>query len=331
MIIPKQIIAETSRACNLRCLGCPINTDPETGPRAFMDVGYFRSIVDRINFPTVFIPWLGGEPLMHPDYTEMVKYVTDREIPMYITTNGHFWNDELFDHILGRTSCYQIIFSLDGLPGSKSITAARPGSNPGLVVENIRKFLDMKLRTEAPIDVAVKIVHRGQDYEEIEEYINYWLDRGIDYVCVGKMLDLETEKPMRRYPCQYFDNNFMVIRHDGTLVLCAYNDHVVNDGANPLFKLDETTPLLEAYNDYRYEHYRQRQLVGQYDGPCGNCGFAYTGQGFVGDVVFRSRPERTVHYKSGYYNQLFSLTKKDKPAEYYQRGSTVEDAGRYYG
>jgi hypothetical protein len=295
-----------------------------------MDFDYFKSIVDRINFPTVFIPWLGGEPLLHPQYGEMVKYISSKNIPYYITTNGHYWNNEVFCHILGESTCYQIIFSLDGLPGSKSITAARPGSDPQKVVDNIKNFLHMKKVIDPNIDVAVKIVSRGQDYEEIEEYVMYWLGEGVDYVCVGRMLDQETPKSMRRYPCQYYDNNFMVIRHDGELVLCAYNDRVVNDGENPLFKLDKTTPLLEAYNSPEYEHYRRRQARGIYDGPCNNCGFAYTGQGMDGEVRFRSQPQVKVYYRSDYYNQFYSLKDRRKTEKYYFQGSTIEDAGGYY-
>lgn len=330
VLVPKQIITEVSRTCNLRCVGCPINADSHTGRAVFMDVDYFKSIVDRIDFQVVLIPWMNGEPLMHPDYHEMVKYVTDRKIPMYITTNGHFWNEELFDHITDDTSCYQIIFSLDGLPGSKSIKAARPGSNPDRVVDTICGFLNMRDRKSAKIDVAVKIVQRGQDWEEVEDYILYWLDRGVSYVCEGRMLSEHTDSPMRRYPCQYFDNNFMVIRHDGELVLCAYNSDVVNNGANPLFTLDRETPLLDAYNDPRYQKYRDLQRKGTYVGPCVNCGFAYTGQGMDGTVRFRSDPSKEIFYRRDYYNSFYSLNDRYKARSYYKDGATVADAGSYY-
>ena len=324
MLIPKQVILEVTSRCQLRCKGCPLTLSGY--PRGDMDLGYFESVIDRIDFPCVVIPWMNGEPLLHPGYADMVRYVTDRKLPMYITTNGHIWHEELFQHITDDTSCYQIIVSLDGMPGSASITAARPGSNAYKVVTTIEGLLDLKRRKDALLDVAVKIVNRGQDWEEIERYILYWLERGVDYVCEGRMLSECTVDHMRRYPCQYYDNNFMVIRWDGRLVLCAYNDQVVNRGANPLGELDATTDLLEVYNGEAYEHYRRRQKVGIYDGPCAACGFAYTGMGMDGEVRFRRALDKRIFYRRDYYNQFYSLKEKRKPVRYYAAGAKAEAA-----
>ena len=287
-----------------------------------MDLGYFKSVIDRIHFPVVVIPWLNGEALLNPNYFEMVRYITERGHRTYLTTNGHFWNDELFEHITDDTSCYQIIVSIDGLPGSPSITAARPGSRPEKVLDTIDRLLELKRKKHSKLDIAVKLVERGQDWEEIERYVAYWLRRGVDYVCVGRMLDTETVEPMRMHPCQYYDNNFMVIRHDGELVLCAYNERVVNHGENPLFMLDSKRPLLDAYNDKRYQKYRRNQHRGVYDGPCANCGYAYTGHGFAGKVMFRNPGliQEELFYHQDHYNAFFSLVDRRKPDNYYQRG-----------
>ncbi len=329
MIYPKQIIIESSAVCNLRCKGCPINTNSNRG--GLMEWSYFKSIIDRIDFPVVVIPWANGEPLMHPQIAQMVEYINAAGHKQYLTTNGHFWNESLFQRITDPDStCYQIIFSLDGLDDSVSIVKARPGSDPEKVLSTINDFLDLKRKKGAKLDVAVKIVRRGQDWQEIEEYILQWLDRGVDYVCEGRMLEEDTVDRMRRYPCQYFDNNFMVIRWDGRLVLCAYNDKVVNNGENPLFALDEMTPLLEAYNSEAYQRYREHQNQGCYDGPCATCGFAYTGMGMDGWVRFRKDPKRKISYRRDYYNSFYSLQDRGKVAAYYKPGGGVIDAGDFY-
>jgi MoaA/NifB/PqqE/SkfB family radical SAM enzyme len=312
-------------------VGCPINSDEQTGAGVFMDPAFFKSIIDRIDFKTVVIPWMNGEPLMHPRIAELFAYISAAGHPWYVTTNGHFWNDAVFEHITdGDSTCYQVIVSIDGLPGSESITGARPGSNPRKVVETIGRLLELKNRKGSSVDIAVKAVQRGQDWGELEEYTLYWLDQGVDYVCIGRMLEQETSVPMRREPCQYFDNNFMVIRHDGELVLCAYNDRVVNDGENPVATLDATTPLLEAYNAHAYQRYRDMQNRGVYPGPCENCGFAYTGQGLTGEVAFRRDPGKRIYYRNDYYNTMMSYKDRGKSAAYYEQGATAETAGTYY-
>lgn len=326
-LVPKQIIIEVTNRCNLSCRFCPL-VESEY-PIGDMSLDFFKSIVDRIDFPTVVVPWMNGEPLLHPKYYEMIKYLVDKDLPCYITTNGHFYNKELFDLITEENSCYQIIVSLDGVfdPYSRSIELARPGSNRGKVGENIYKFLRLKKRKGNNIDLAVKLCHRGQDFEEIERYIQFWLNQEIDYVCVGKTLIGEVPVGMRIHLCQYSHNNFMVIRWDGKLVACVYNDEMTNKNAFPLGEVDFSTPLLDIYNNSAYKTLREGHSIGVFPPPCNICGFAYTGAGMSGTIKFRNPlfQSQTIFYKRDYYNEFFSLTDKSKENNYYgSRGSMEE-------
>jgi len=301
-----------------------------------MDFDFFTSVIDRIDFDCTVVPWLNGEPLLHPRYFEMIKYITDRKIPCYITTNGTIWNDDLFGHLLDSngTSCYQIIFSLDGLwdDKSRSIEKARPGTDRGLVRDNIETFLKYKRLHHSPIDTCVKICRRGQDYEEVEEYVIYWLQqKGVDFVCVGSALVDDKVDDMRIYPCQYSDNNFMVIKSDGRVAFCAYNDTMTNDPMYAVGMLDKTTPLLDFYNNEKYTAFRKAQRKGVFNEPCKSCGFAYTGHGIVGTVTFRRKDFTLgpVYYHQDYYNQFYSLKKKLKRDEYYDMEWDTGVCSRY--
>jgi radical SAM protein with 4Fe4S-binding SPASM domain len=322
MLIPKQTILEVTTNCNLKCKYCP--TVDGHLPSGQMSMEFFKSIVDRVEFDSTVVCFLNGEPLLHPNYYEMIKYVTDRKHKTYITTNGSIWNNDLFELITDETSCFQIVFSLDGLPDSRSrsIEIARPGSNREVILKNINRFRELKVKKNSSIDMSVKICERGQDYEEIENYIEYWLTQeGIDYVCLGKPLIQENEESMRVYPCQYSDHNFMVIRWDGTLARCSYNEKASFDGAN-FGKLDFTTPLLEVYNNDAYTKFRQDQRAGTFSKPCDTCGYAYTGIGWKGILTTRKQDSKLygqkVFYKQDYYNQFFSLKERSKPDEYYK-------------
>ncbi len=327
MIVPKQIILEVTSMCNLKCRFCPNTILGERG--VHMDWDYFVSVIDRIvaeRLPSVVIPWMNGEPLLHPRYEEMVRYITDHSLRCYITTNGMLWNEDLFQHITGPTSCYQLIFSLDGLldEESESVEKARPGSNRKSIGENIRRMIALRNSKGSHLHVAVKLCQRGQDWEEVERYIDFWLREGADYVCIGRQLTDDHTPGMRTSFCQYFDNNFMVIRADGRLVACAYNDAVVNHGALPLGLLDETTPLLEVYNNVFYAALREAQLAHRWPGPCRTCGFAYTGQGMTGTVQLRDQRllQSPIYFHKDYYNEFYSLKKNWKPRDYYTHGAT---------
>ena len=313
MVIPRQLVLEVSSCCNLHCIGCPINSDSSSG---FMDFDFFKSCIDRINFPATVVAWLNGEPLMHPRYGEMVDYMIRKNQRFYTTTNGHFWRDDFFRRVTDPDStCYQVLFSLDGLPleESRSIEAARPGSNRAKVLSTIERFIELKRSKNASLDIAVKICERGQDYEEFERYISYWLNQGVDYVCVGRFLENDHVDPaFRLHRCQYFDNFSFEIRWDGRMVPCSYNAHAMNEDALHLGVLDFTMPLLEAYNNEAFTALRKAHHEGTFPYPCNTCGFAYTGMGLEGVVKFRDKllGERPIYYHSDYYNSFYSYREK---------------------
>ena len=323
MIIPKQVNVEITSKCNLHCLGCPYN---ETGSGEDMDVDFFKSIIDRIDFPTVVVPQVIGEPLLHSRCTELMKYIGDKKLPFYITTNGMIYNEELYDYILSGNYCYQVVFSLDGMPGTGNIEKTRPGSSETKVLANINRFIEERNRRSSNMVIGVKICRRGQDWGEIERYIPYWLDRSADYVIVGDLLENHNTPGLRTEPCQYFANNFMVIKSDGKMVLCAYNNEI-NKGRNWLGTLGRDDNLLEAYNNDAYTFYRLEQKVGRFHGPCQTCGFAYTGYGLTGTVRFRGS-NRKIYFSRDYYNHFYSLKKKWKPEKSYEIGAAI--AEEYY-
>jgi MoaA/NifB/PqqE/SkfB family radical SAM enzyme len=314
-----------------------------------MEWGFFKSIVDRINFPTTVVLWLNGEPLLHPQYSEMAKYVSSKGIRWYITTNGHVRDEATFTHIVSKSStCYQVLFSLDGLPSekSKSIEITRPGSKRNFVLNTIEDFMSMNDMAGHPVDVGIKLCERGQDTEEIEEYIATWLAEGVDYVVIGRMLSQHNPQSLRIYPCRYFWDQAMEIRWDGTVIPCSYHLEVANNHALDMAQLDKETPLLDVYNNSRYQSLRQSHAQGIFPPPCDTCGFAYCGDGFDGVIRFRSSKldsvvgGQQIFWHSDYYNQFFSFKKKrvgisytrswedtiGKDCEAIKAGATIEGA-----
>lgn len=326
-LIPQQLDLEVSAQCNLRCKLCPILH--EGAPTGLMDFEFWKSIVERVaQDPRLanmsIVNWLNGEPLLHPHYGEMCEILNSLGLRYYVTTNGTLWNQRVFEALTARGStCYQIIFSLDGLPvpESRSIEIARPGSTREKVLRTLGEFISLARKNEAKLDIAVKAVQRGQDWEEIEKYIaHFLLMPGISYVCIGKPLAALNEESMRVYPCQYSDNKFMVVRYDGTLVRCAYNHRAHNLAEGSFGILDRETPLVEAYNNPAYQAFRAEQRGGVFSGPCAECGFAYTGSGYRGEVRFEhgELAGRTVYFREDYYNKFYSLTPpRRKPESYY--------------
>jgi len=322
--VPKQVIIESTSRCNLQCKFCP-NVQNKDFPTGDMDMSLFRHVVDLIaeEMPeTIAIPWMNGEPFLNPNFLEMCQYLSEKGIRFYVTTNLTMWKEDIIRYLLSdRSTCYQIIVSVDGLPDSKSIELARPGTDKDVLLTNLYKLMRIKGEMDSQKNLAFKICERGQDWQEIEEFVQYWLvEDTIDYICVGKPLKDENEESMRRSPCQYFDRNFMVIRWNGECVPCAYNDKVSNKGMLTYGRITVETPsLLDVYNNTYITDLRTRQLNGDFPKPCDQCSFAYTGMGMRGSVAFRNDPDESYFYQQDYYNMFFSKKRDWKPDSYYDQ------------
>ena len=314
--IPQQIAIEINNTCNLRCSGCMQSLGYKKQEN--MTFEFFKSIIDRNTFGATIMPFMNNEPLLHPDIYKMMKYVIEKEQRCYLTTNGMIYNQNLYELMTQKNSCYQIVISLDGLPGSKSIKMCRPGSEEEIIIHNIFRFLALKQKNGNNIDVCIKICQRGQDWEEIEEFIYLWLSYGVDYVCVGKMLN-QSGLELRKFPCQYFDNKFMLIRADHRAVPCMYCYDVSINDYFQIGELDEKQDLIEFYNNDVYTRLRENQNQGIFGGPCKTCSSAYTGHGFRGKFQFNDKSKKnigTIYSSLDYYNQTFSLRDKAKGVQF---------------
>jgi hypothetical protein len=323
MIRPKQIYIEATNRCNLKCKGCP-SVSNETFPIGDMDLGFFKSIVDRINWDCTIIPFMNGEAFLHPKYLEMIEYLNEKEKRFYFTTNLTIMRKDVLREAMKKDSgCYQIIVSLDALFGTGNVAKTRPGSDEELIKKNLYELLALKRETKSKVEITLKLCRRGQDWGEIEKFVQFWLsDSDIDHIVVGNIFTGSNEEPMRTEPCRNIDNNFMIVRWNGRLIPCTLNTRMANDLAMSYGVLNRTEDLIEKYNNSIISKMRKDQDEGRYNEVCAHCSFAYTGVGFHGVVNFRGSDE-TYWFQQDYYNAFFSKNKNWKPDAYYLREKEV--------
>lgn len=87
-----QISIEISNICNLKCVFCPSRKLERK--RAILPFTVVKKIVDEISdskflTPDGYIsPFVMGEPLMHPQFEQIVEYIKKRGIRLVINTNA---------------------------------------------------------------------------------------------------------------------------------------------------------------------------------------------------------------------------------------------------
>jgi MoaA/NifB/PqqE/SkfB family radical SAM enzyme len=124
-----------------------------TRPRGRMDLDAYKRVIDQIGGTLILIQfWNQGEPFLHTQFVEMIRYTKQKGIAAMTSTNGHFLDSESRVNELIASGLDEIIISLDGMD-QKSYAAYRVGGQFQKVVDGIRLLSERKriLKSKTPI------------------------------------------------------------------------------------------------------------------------------------------------------------------------------------
>lgn len=106
---------EITNACNLQCKHCASSCSPYNAD--YLSVENIERVLDSAlkNFgPTFMVVLTGGEPLLHPQFKEIVNSISDRKLQWGITTNASLIDDSIIE-LFREAGLASISVSLDGL------------------------------------------------------------------------------------------------------------------------------------------------------------------------------------------------------------------------
>ena len=94
-IYPDRIYVESTNHCNLKCIMCPTGLGVIRRPKGYMAMDLYRRIVDETGplvGSAVLHSW--GEPLMHPQLFDMIRYGKRAGIRMETSTDITLLDEE---------------------------------------------------------------------------------------------------------------------------------------------------------------------------------------------------------------------------------------------
>lgn len=148
---------ELSNICNFKCDFCPI-TVTKRKPRS-MPLSVFKKIADQVaeNWSTsCLMLHVLGEPLLYADVISAVRYASDRQLKVIVTTNGSLLNEDMIMG-LNDSGLYSMDISLELLGVDRHVSR-----HSGLrfedyyrhVVESVRM-----IREKTNIQLIVKVMN----------------------------------------------------------------------------------------------------------------------------------------------------------------------------
>jgi len=273
---PDRLYVESTNYCNLRCVMCPTGIGVIQRPKGYMAMELFRRIIDEVapHAPAIVLhSW--GEPMMHPELFEMVRYARERDLWVETSTNITLLTEERIRRLLA-SGMSQLYLAMDGVTRA-TYEGVRVGASFDKVMRNVERLLELKRETGSRLRIVLQIIAMSETRDEVREFVSRWTRPEVDQVNV-KHLDtwgdqveaisahaIARETPPVRRPCPNLWYHGYIF-WDGSLVSCE-RDY---DIKTPLGNVKDG--VLAAWHGPRMRALREKHVRGDYSAPaCAHC------------------------------------------------------------
>jgi len=188
---PPYLQIEPTSICNYRCVFC-YQTDNKfnkrsTGFMGHMKLETFKEIIDQAYGNVEFISLASrGEPLLCPEFKDMLKYTRDKFFNLKINTNASLL-DEKMAHAILESGVKTLVFSADAA-SKKLYDELRVNGDLNKILKNIKKFQDIKVKKYPDSKIITRVsgvkVNTKQNLDEMEKFWGSLVDQVafVDYV-----------------------------------------------------------------------------------------------------------------------------------------------------
>lgn len=289
--VPISIAFEPTTSCNLRCPECPSGLRSFTRPTGMLEAELFKKTIDELHRQLLYlIFYFQGEPYLHPQFLELVRYAAARKIYTATSTNAHFLNDENARKTV-ESGLDRLIISIDGTT-QETYQSYRVGGKLEKVIEGTENIIKWKkkLNSRTPHVIFQFLVVKPNEHQ-LDEVVALADKLGVDQVGfkTAQIYDYENGSPLipdnprySRYRKQadgtYTIKNRLlnqcwkmwhscVITWDGKVVPCCFD----KDATHQLGNIKEQS-FTSVWKSIPYDTFRQALLCSRDQiEMCRNC------------------------------------------------------------
>lgn len=225
---PIVLVIEPTSICNLRCEMCWWSDKSFTSERShmgWMDFGLFKAVVDEASEAGLCsMVFAGrGEPTLHPDFSKMVAYATQKGIiDVKINTNATKLTDKMARELLEAGPAL-IVFSIDAHT-KESYEEIRRGAKFEEVTKNLKRFTELKKNVfpNSPTlsRVSMVVFKKSQDIEQAKVFWNGLADEFASERATERLGIYESPlRPTENSPCSFLWERLYIL-WDGRINPC---------------------------------------------------------------------------------------------------------------
>ncbi|MCX5884682.1 MAG: radical SAM protein [Proteobacteria bacterium] len=188
---PMVLNVELTNRCTENCIWCPRDSMDRT--QGFMEVTLFKKIIDEASlYPKLrklFVHWM-GEPLLHPDFLECIKYASSKKVAemILIATNGVLLTEKIMKGLI-ETKVDELYISIDAASSGRyeQLKHTKHFEN---IKHNIEHAVALKkqLKVKLPF-IRVKFLETDLNADQIEAFKQQWR-KNADSVFIEKDLSI---------------------------------------------------------------------------------------------------------------------------------------------
>lgn len=169
------VVWNVTRTCNLRCKHCYSDSGSDIVEKELSTKEALSLIDDLANFNVPVILFSGGEPLLRPDFFELVGYAKKKGIRVTISTNGTLITPELARDIKKAGVSY-VGISLDGIGENND----RFRGKKGAFVEALKGIQYCRREQQR---VGLRFTINKHNYQELPQIFKLLEEEDIPRVC----------------------------------------------------------------------------------------------------------------------------------------------------
>ena len=191
---------------------CPVNRGMKRA-KTFLPFSLIKKIVAENPQVQSFGLSNWGEPLLHPDFQVIIKYLTCQNKGFYLNTNATLLNENMAKCLV-QSNLTSITFSIDGV--GKTYEKIR-GTNYQKVKQNILHFLSLRNQNNPKITVKIMVTVSMYNEKDGDKIVKEWSP----YATVTAQPAITFKLDNRKGKCSQPFLNHLVVLSNGTVTLCC--------------------------------------------------------------------------------------------------------------
>jgi MoaA/NifB/PqqE/SkfB family radical SAM enzyme len=268
---PMMLVLSFVYPCNALCPHCPYtnsNIRKEYRDAPYMPESTFKKIADESGPHSAYLRISGGgEPMLHPQVTELLVYAKSKGCKIGLITNGSLFDEENSRALLAA-GVDLIEFSVDACD-KPTYDIVRKGLDFDELNENVRRMIRLRNEMRSTTKVIASAVNQsGVDIAAVERY---WVEgMGVDYLIkrkyltwgVNTTLDPTKSADPAAYlntdevPCPFIFER-LNIDSRGNVMVCGYDI-----SANTSMGNVNTESVADIWHGAGFQFYRDKHLSG---------------------------------------------------------------------